>query len=83
MGANGITVDNLDFSTLSTDFSTGDLRRKIEQKVQVDFFISQHNTQRVISTNSYFFRDNHFDQNLSKERKKILDKIFMEKIKKF
>ena len=45
--------------------------------------MSQHNVERGISTNSYFFRNNHFDQYPSSERKKRLDKIFIEKIKKF
>lgn len=80
---NGISVDNLDFSTLSTDFSTGILDRKNGQKVRVGFFMSQHNAKRESSTSFYFFRNNHFDQYPANEQKKILDKIFAEKIKNF
>jgi len=80
---NGISVDNLDFSTLSTDFSTGHFNREIGRKVRVGFFMSQHNTQHSISTSFYFFRNNHFDQYPANGQKKRLDKIFAEKIKNF
>jgi hypothetical protein len=66
----GISVDNHEFSTLSTGFSTRVFHTDFGRKIRVVFFVGRHNIFAYLSTNSYFFRPVHFDHGVVKMLKK-------------
>ena len=78
-----IPVDNLEFSTLSTGFSTGVFHTEKRAKNEVVFYIGRHNLFRPSSTKFYFSPSVHFDHGVSRTRKNSLDKDFDKKFKIF
>ena len=59
---NEIPVDNLEFSTFSTGFSTRVFHMENGGKNRVVFISGRHNLFRRLSTKFYFFATVHFDQ---------------------
>jgi len=57
-----IPVDNLEFSTFSTGFSTRVFHMENRGKNRVVFHCGRHNYFRLLSTKFYFFGTVHFDQ---------------------
>ena len=80
---NEIPVDNLEFSTFSTGFSTRVFHMEKEWKNGVVINSGRHNLFRLPSTKFYFSGAVHFDQWDLPGRKKALDKEFEEKLKIF
>ena len=78
-----IPVDNLEFSTFSTGFSTRVFHIEKWLKNGVVFFTGRHNLFRRTSTNFYFSGAVHFDYGPLTAEKKWLDKEKRKKLKIF
>jgi len=67
-----ITVENLNFSTLSTDFSTGGIHSRMEKSVCILVYISCFDCLRQFC---HFFASYHFHKEKNSAEKKVLTSV--------